>query len=322
MAISIGFSLMMVLIFSFTSAAGIIIEEEKFAADAEAEVEVETSTTTNLTDFNFAAVGDWGCTPNTINTINNILGKNPELVLGLGDYSYDNATADCWFKIVDPIGAKMKIAIGNHDDVSSPLLYQYMNHFNLTKQYYSFNYKNVHFLVISTEIPYYVGSEQYYFVVSDLEKSRSDPNTDWIVVYYHNPAYSSPSTHLPETTVRITYHPLFDKYGVDLILQGHNHNYERSYPIKYNSSNILNPIITYSNTDNFNDPEGQIFATVGTGGESLYNFKGKAPYIHTQYVGFGFLNIDLINSGSILQGKFYANDGTMKDQFAITKSIN
>ncbi|HEX2068058.1 MAG TPA: hypothetical protein VHF08_05110, partial [Nitrososphaeraceae archaeon] len=38
--------------------------------------------------FNFAAVGDWACTSHTTDTINNIVDKNPELVLGLGDYSY------------------------------------------------------------------------------------------------------------------------------------------------------------------------------------------------------------------------------------------
>ncbi|HEY9406152.1 MAG TPA: hypothetical protein VIP53_01750, partial [Nitrososphaera sp.] len=47
-----------------------------------------------LADFNIAAVGDWGCTSNTTNTVNNIVSRDPELVLGLGDYSYQNS-ADC-----------------------------------------------------------------------------------------------------------------------------------------------------------------------------------------------------------------------------------
>jgi hypothetical protein len=50
-------------------------------------------------EFNFAAAGDWGCTDNTKDTVNNIIDKKPELVVGLGDYSYEN-TADCWFDIV------------------------------------------------------------------------------------------------------------------------------------------------------------------------------------------------------------------------------
>jgi hypothetical protein len=59
-----------------------------------------------------AAVGDWGCNSNTNSTVNNVLDKKPELVLGLGDYSYNITSDDCWFKIVDPIDYKMKIAIG------------------------------------------------------------------------------------------------------------------------------------------------------------------------------------------------------------------
>ena len=60
----------------------------------------------------------------------------------------------------------------------------------------------------------------------------------------------------------------------------------------------------------------------GTGGESLYPLTGQAPYVATQYVGFGFLNVDVINDGTTLSGKFFANDGTIKDQFTITKSLN
>ncbi len=43
-----------------------------------------------IPDFNFAAVGDWECTSHTIDTVNNILDKKPELVLGLGDFHNGN----------------------------------------------------------------------------------------------------------------------------------------------------------------------------------------------------------------------------------------
>jgi predicted phosphodiesterase len=286
--------------------------------------------------FNFAAAGDWACNSDTINTVKNILYKNPELILGLGDYSYQN-TADCWLNIVTLIDEKMKISIGNHDDeynnnTSLSLLNQYMSHFGLTKQYYSFNYNNIHFVVMSTELPIEIGSKQYNFVNSDLANAVSDPNIDWIVVYYHKAAYFSPLTfrHTAKdyqlfVTLRDTYHQLFSKYHVDIVLQGHNHNYERSYPIMYNSSgNSSNPVIIDTNKNNYNDPEGQIFVTVGTGGHNtLFNFTEKAYYIVEHYYGFGFLNLDVINGGttfSTINAKFYANDGTVKDKFTIIKS--
>jgi predicted phosphodiesterase len=281
-----------------------------------------------VSDFNFAAVGDWGCTPNTNNTVNNIVGKNPQLVLALGDYSYNTTSDDCWFKIVKPIQDKMKIAIGNHDHRGLGELYRYMNHFGLTQQYYSFNYKNIHFLALSTEIPFLVNSAQYKFVNNDLSKAASNPNIDWIVVYYHRPMYTIPSTHPAIALLRSTYHPLFEQYGVDLVLQGHNHNYQRTYPIKFNSVNPKYPIETSTNKTTYRDPngEGQIFATVGTGGEDLYPFKDQKDskkgnnYYVKDYIGFGILDVDITNNGKTLTGKFYTdNSGKIIDQFTIIK---
>ena len=143
------------------------------------------STALTLPDFNFAAAGDWGCNSNTNKTIISMQSKNPELVLGLGDYSYKN-TARCWLQMIDPIDEKMKIIIGGHDSEPLSLLNQYLSHFNLTKQYYSFDYQNVHFIAMSTELPWTKSSAQYKFVKDDLAKAFIDPNIDWIVVIYHD----------------------------------------------------------------------------------------------------------------------------------------
>jgi hypothetical protein len=297
-----------------------------------------TKSAVTLADFNFVAVGDWGCTSDTIDTVKNIVDKDPELVLALGDLSY-NSTAKCWLDIIEPIADKTKIAIGNHETDSTKKLKDYMEFFGLEEQYFSFNYENIHFTVISTELPYEEDSEQYNFVNNDLSKTSSNPNIDWIVVFYHSLAYTSETNsgkgNRAEKELRETYHPLFAEYDVDFVLQAHNHNYQRSYPILYNNDNPKNPIITnndniYNNNNNNNNnknnnyhaPEGQIFATVGTGGASIYPFTGQAPYIANQYAGFGFLNVDVTNNnnGTTFNGKFYANDGiTIKDQFTITK---
>ena len=284
-----------------------------------------SSAAVTLGDFNFAAAGDWGCTSNTINTVQNIIDLDPEFVLALGDLSYDSS-AKCWLEIISPIANKTMITIGNHDTDSTIKLKEYTDFFGLKGQYYSFNYQNVHFIVMSTELPYEDGSEQYNFVNNDLSKVSLNPDIDWIVVDYHSLAYTSPANigkgNSAEKELRDIYHPLFVKYNVDLVLQAHNHNYQRSYPIIYNNANSENPIITDTKNNNYYDPKGMIFGTVGTGGESLYPLTGQAPYVATQYVGFGFLNIDVINDGTTLSGKFFANDGTIKDQFTIIKSVN
>jgi hypothetical protein len=103
-----------------------------------------------------AAVGNWGCTSNSQATVNNINSKNPELVLGLGDYSYES-TPDCWFNEIKAFDSKMKISIGNHDVMTKKLLNSYLNHFSLSKQYYSFDFQNVHVLTMGTELEWEAG---------------------------------------------------------------------------------------------------------------------------------------------------------------------
>jgi hypothetical protein len=207
--------------------------------------------------------------------------------------------------------------------MSTTLLAQYMNHYNMQQQYYAFNYQNIHFLVLSTETDYAVGTPQYNFAKADLQKAASDPSVQWIIVSFHRLMYGSPNDHnvTSATSLRKVYHPLFQQYGVDLVLDGHMHSYERSYPLKFNSANPGSPIIESTSTSTYNDPVGQVFATVGTGGFSHHTFTSKSAAFATQANGvYGFLNIDMLNNGQTLTATFYSNGGTTKDKFTIQKS--
>lgn len=207
--------------------------------------------------FNFVAVGDWDCTGETEDTVENILAQDPELVLALGDFSY-SGDADCWFDLIEPIADKTKIVLGNHEDEDD-----YMDYFGLEKQYYSFNEKNIHFLALSTETDFDEDSEQYEFAKQDLEKYSKDPFIDWIIVFFHRYIYGSGSGLEEDTDFRETYHPLFDKYKVDLALQGHLHVYERIYPITFNDDDENAPVIKDENQNKYHDPQGTIFITAG-----------------------------------------------------------
>jgi predicted phosphodiesterase len=289
-----------------------------------------------LPHFNFAAAGDWGCSSDTENTLNSIQSRGPELVLGLGDYSYDTS-ADCWLDIIRPIEKIMKITIGNHEIEDSKLT-DYMKHFGLDTEYYSFNFQNVHFLVMSDYAPdsseeslqvYQKGSKQYNFVRNDLSIASSDPQIDWIIVSHHVQQYASTANYdIPvETKWNEIYHPLFEAYDTDLVLQGHQHNYQRTYPIKYNIENPEKPIITDKSKHNYTNAEGQIFLTVGTGGINLQDLHGnQAPYLATtEDEEYGFLDLNIINNNdnnkltTSLSGRFNGNSGATIDQFMITK---
>ena len=272
--------------------------------------------------FNIAAVGDWACNENTQNTVNSIIVSKPELVLALGDLSYQRSP-NCWFQLISPLDNVTTIVRGDHDNDAR--MNQYMQHFKISKDFYSFNRKNIHFLIMSTETPYEINSEQYQFVKSDLDDASTDFNIRWIIVSFHQPAYTSPTDCKgcsPRVTLREVYHPLFDKYGVDLVLQAHDHNYERSNPILFNSKDSNNPIIVDKSENNYDftrDPHGTLFVTVGTGGGELNHFEGKAPFIVKQYSVFGFLNIDVMNNSKRLRCTFIANNGTSPDEFTVNK---
>src|SRR6476620_290018 len=272
--------------------------------------------------FSMAAVGDWSCTSNTDKTVKKISSEKPNIVLALGDYSYE-LSADCWLKAVKPIDDITKITIGNHEDSPNEDLDAYMSNFGMNKQFYSFTKNNVHFVVMATEIPYKSGSDQYKFVVNDLSKASTDKNVDWIVVFMHRIMYTSPtscSSCGALSDLRETYHPLFDKYGVDFVLQGHAHDYQRSYPLQYNQKDAEDPIVTDKNSGKYNDPKGEIYAIVGTGGEDFHALKSKSSFIASQNdARFGHLNLDTSKSATtkILNGQFIGNDGKIMDEFQI-----
>jgi hypothetical protein len=80
-------------------------------------------------DFNFAAVGNWGCNSNTKSTVTNIQDKKPERIIGLGDYSYA-PTATCWLSTINPIKSITRINIGNQENDADEGNSQYMNAFD------------------------------------------------------------------------------------------------------------------------------------------------------------------------------------------------
>jgi hypothetical protein len=304
--------------------------------------------------YTVAAVGDWGCNEDTDRTVANIVDKNPDLVIGLGDYAY-SPVADCWFEKIKPFQRIIKIAFGNHenrdgyrDDISmlfsSSNEKEYLEYFGLDNQYYFFDYGNIHFVIMSTEIPFGLGSDQYVKVNNDLRNATKNKKIDWIIVVNHRTTYPAEffnyGTYHENKRInfdnkignefRQIYHPLFDKYGVDLVLQAHVHNYQRTYPLKYNSINPEIPLITNYNDSDYLNPNGSIFLTVGTGGRSWQNMSPIHKFVYNVFdstnnvnLGFGIITLDFQKDGSSLRGTFYNNDDPKKpeigDRFTIKK---
>jgi hypothetical protein len=277
-------------------------------------------------EFDFVIAGDYGCDSKTRQTIEKMEDEDPDLVFALGDLS-EVKDSDCFFDIISDLDddGRFKVALGD-DDTTSTRYGDYINHFDLENPFYSFDYQNVHFLAMSTGkgsvIPYVNGSEQYQFIQDDLIKAANNPNIDWIIVYGYRPFYTSPSIHPANEILRETYPPLFEKYGVDMVITSHNHNYQRSYPLVYNIDSSRQPIVKDVNASQYNSPGVPIYFVVGTAGNNLYDFRGQAPYMVSQFQETGFLHVNVTKTDrDVLAGGFLnIQTGNYDDQFMIVKS--
>lgn len=299
-------------------------------------------------DLNIVAVGDFYCNDETKDTIENIISINPELIITTGDHVKDVNSIKCWAEMSEPIKNKMKIAIGNHDIEFEKIYKQLVKYHNLTNPYYSHDFRNIHFISFSTEHPFEEGSKQYEFIKNDLEKASKNQTVDWIIVHNHKPLYSTRNDFDIAQELRDTYHPLFEKYNVDLVISSHNQYYERTYPLTYNydtdkPDNVqivtiydektdLEWIYTrtlgnnsiaqdYPNPNYYHNPNGIIFLTVGTAGDGLKEIMDRRSYYVIQDEDeFGFLNLKLENNGKKIIGEFHSNtDDKIIDHFEITK---
>jgi len=283
-------------------------------------------------ELDFVVAGDYGCDSKTRQTIKDMVEQDTDLAFALGDLS-EVKNPNCFFDIVSKLDNKdkFKIALGESDTDSNEVrsssrFSDFVRHFDLESPFYSFDYKNVHFLAMSTGksafIPYAPGSAQYEFINDDLSKAANNTNVDWIIVYGYRPLYTSPTIHPSTEILRETYAPLFEKYGVDLVMTSHNHNYQRSYPLVYNVVHSREPIIKDVNASYYSMPGVPIYVVVGTAGNNLYDFRGQAPFMVTQFRETGFLHVNITKAEqNVLIGTFHnVGTGNYDDRFIIVKS--
>lgn len=265
--------------------------------------------------FNFVAVGDLDCNSNSNQTVYNIIDKRPEIFLALGDIYYD-CNPDEFKRTFSSLIDIFYLTLGNHDSWSN---FAGLYHLPNVRPYYSFDKENVHFLSMSTESDLERNSSQYQFVETDLDIASHNDSISWIVVLAHRPFISSETKNILEKENLIVYPPLFAKYGVDVVIQAHVHNYQRTFPILFD--NKSNPMIVTTNTT-INEGSGVLYITTGGGGNDLYEFNSKSPYVQTQYSEYGILNVDATVNSLTLKAYTNKDFKVPKDTFIILKAFN
>src|SRR5215217_2638494 len=143
---------------------------------------VNQNQTLNKQKIKIVAEGDFGCEHIAQNNIKQIQLQKPDIFLVLGDLSYE-PSMDCWYNMTKVLDSKIKIAIGNHEDDeeeakggSKELKDSLLKHYALQNSYYSFDYGNVHFLVLDTQLEFSL--DVFKILEEEEEEEKSENNKD------------------------------------------------------------------------------------------------------------------------------------------------
>jgi len=257
--------------------------------------------------FRFTAFGDQGWSYDSVATATLVRSQNPDFHLHAGDVSYaenggeglitddyDPRVWDSYFNLIEPAAGSIpwQVTVGNHEMEPwySPDGYggQY-SRFDFPGEtsptpvpYYAFSYGNVGIIAldandVSYEIPAnfgYSAGAQTTWLKNTLAAWRTPGSgIDFIVPYFHHCAYSTCVTHGCEGGVEQYWVPLFDQYEVDLVINGHNHIYERTDPLR---GGVTTTAATIGST--VNSTQGTTYIVAGGAGKSLYSFSAADSY--------------------------------------------
>jgi hypothetical protein len=278
----------------------------------------------------------------------------PDLWLMLGDNAYSDGTdADYQSGCFNQYPVEMRKwplfpTRGNHDALYAGPGNDYLDFFTLpslgqcggvpsgTESYYSYDWANVHFICLDSEgSDLSLGGPMVMWLRQDLAATSAA----WIVCYWHHPPYSNGSHNSDDCTdsngkmcaMRQNVLPVLDSTGVDLVLSGHSHSYERSYLLNghYGMSATLTPAMkvgpgdgrvggtgAYTKAHAAKHPfEGAIYTVAGS--SSKTDPVSPMPCMVASISTLGSLVLDLNNNR--LDAHFLDATGAVRDSFEIVK---
>jgi hypothetical protein len=277
-----------------------------------------------------------------------------DLWLMLGDNAYpDGLDSNYQAAVFDmyPFVLRKSVlwpTLGNHDGRSADSATQsgpYYDIFTLpaageagglesgTEAYYSFDHANIHFICLdSTESSRSPTGAMLTWLGQDVASTQQD----WVIAFWHHPPYSKGS-HDSDTEgqliqMRQNALPILEAAGVDLVLSGHSHSYERSFLLDghYGASTTFSETMKVDGGNGRSDGtgpyrkassgqaphEGAVYVVVGSSGKvsgGLLNH--PAMYISLNLLGSMVLDVN----GTRLDAQFLGSDGARLEYFTIQK---
>ncbi|MCG3137507.1 MAG: 3',5'-cyclic adenosine monophosphate phosphodiesterase CpdA [Phycisphaerae bacterium] len=269
------------------------------------------------TPFRIVAFGDSGTALEGQNQLAKLIPPyQPDLVIHSGDLiNPTGAMEDYPSKFFTPYADLLaRIAfyptIGNHDYDTyhgDPLCAIFTLPDNgpsatISEHHYWFDYGDVRFVGIDTNEPFTTLRDQ---VAPWLEQLLADAGDRWKIVYFHHPPYTH-GKYAPSGKVRNSLVPIFDRQQVDLVINGHNHMYERSHPIRNGA------VVT--------EDQGTVYVVSAGGGSEIYQIPPDPPdYLVMQNNKLHSFSIIDVTSQQLTFRQIGA-DNQLMDTFIIKRS--
>ena len=283
--------------------------------------------------------------------------RGTDLWLMLGDNAYNDGTdAEYQSKVFNIYSSLLRNSpvwstLGNHDGHSASsgsLSGPYYDAFTFprnaeaggvasgTEAYYSFNYGNIHFVCLNSyDVNRSTGGAMLSWLAADLANNQQD----WLVAFFHHPPYSKGSHNSDTETelvqMRQNALPILEDYGVDIVLSGHSHAYERTYLLDghYGNSGSLSASMKVDDGDGRETGdgayvkstlgptpnEGAVYVVAGASGKtSGGSLNHPAMYVSLNVAGSMVLDID----GDRLDATYLDQAGTSRDSFTMLKGVS
>lgn len=280
--------------------------------------------------------------------------ENTALWLMLGDNAYNSGTDSEYQSAVFDVyqdllrRAPVWSTLGNHDGYSADsatLTGPYYNIFSFprnaeaggvasgTEAYYSFDYGNIHFICLdSYETDRSVNGAMLTWLRNDLAAT----NQPWIITFFHHPPYSKGSHDTDSSSEYRSFEmreralPILEQYGVDLVLSGHSHSYERSYLIDghYGRSNTFGSQHQVDAGDGriggdgaYQKPlnssnSGTVYSVAGASGKTSGVGNHAAMFLALNELGSLVLDVN----DDQLDVRYLNDSGQVRDRFTLMKA--
>ncbi len=270
----------------------------------------------------------------------------------LGDNAYDTSSdADYQTAVFDMYPAQLRQAVlwatlGNHDTytLSMPFLSIFMFPTNGeaggvpsgSELYYSFNYGNIHFVCLDSALSdRSTNGPMLTWLQADLAANTNQ----WLIAFWHHPPYSKGGHdsdmdyEIEMIGMRENALPILEAYGVDLVLNGHSHSYERSFFMDGHygfSDTFTSTMIRQPGSGRTDDAgpytkaaagqaphQGAVYVVAGSSGKVSPDWGLNHPAINLAWRHLGSLVLDI--DGPRLDVKFLRENGTVADYFTLLK---